>query len=339
MFRMNDDSGFAEPVEVLHDVRRRSRHGHRPGYRRDARRGRVRRRRGRSREQLDYTYYVTPALDDGDTCAGLPVHLTRPRRRGDGHAAVRHVDRRGQRRAPPDSGPRRLVHRHAALPGRGHPRDQRDQGAEHRDRERRARLQRPDRARQQQRRQPAASSSARRSTPPPILGNGSTLGGPGHVPLRGRGRLRARAGGHGQHRDRERQRPDRERPGHRQQCDVHEHGRRAAHAHDRNNGSLTLRRRHLQLLQGDARQQLVHHDRRRREGPLLPRLARPCRARAASRPGGRPPSQARAAGYGGMVLGQGSNFNNPGHAINFQIYMYGYTDGSHTGQVLQQPRR
>ena len=39
---------------------------------------------------------------------------------------------------------------------------------------------------------------------------------------------------------------------------------------------------------------------------------------------------ARANGYGGMVLGQGSNFNNPGHAINFQIYMYGYTDGSHS---------
>jgi hypothetical protein len=38
---------------------------------------------------------------------------------------------------------------------------------------------------------------------------------------------------------------------------------------------------------------------------------------------------ARAAGYGGMVLGQGSNFNNPGHAINFQVYMYGYADGSH----------
>ena len=38
---------------------------------------------------------------------------------------------------------------------------------------------------------------------------------------------------------------------------------------------------------------------------------------------------ARANGYGGMFLGQGSNFNNPGHAINFQIYMYGYTDGSH----------
>jgi hypothetical protein len=39
---------------------------------------------------------------------------------------------------------------------------------------------------------------------------------------------------------------------------------------------------------------------------------------------------ARANGYGGMELGQGSNFNNPGHAINFQIYMYGYTDGSHS---------
>jgi hypothetical protein len=41
-------------------------------------------------------------------------------------------------------------------------------------------------------------------------------------------------------------------------------------------------------------------------------------------------AQARSNGYGGMFLGQGSNFNNPGHAINFQIYMYGYADGSHT---------
>jgi hypothetical protein len=39
---------------------------------------------------------------------------------------------------------------------------------------------------------------------------------------------------------------------------------------------------------------------------------------------------AKAAGWGGMVLNQGSNFNNPGNAINFQIYMYGYSDGSHT---------
>ena len=38
---------------------------------------------------------------------------------------------------------------------------------------------------------------------------------------------------------------------------------------------------------------------------------------------------ARTNGYGGMFLGEGANFNNPGHAINFQIYMYGYTDGSH----------
>ena len=40
-------------------------------------------------------------------------------------------------------------------------------------------------------------------------------------------------------------------------------------------------------------------------------------------------SQAKTAGYGGMSLGQGSNFNNPGPSINFQIYMYGYADGSH----------
>ena len=46
-------------------------------------------------------------------------------------------------------------------------------------------------------------------------------------------------------------------------------------------------------------------------------------------PDGMTASQAKSAGYGGMVLGQGSNFNNPGHPINFQIYMYGYADGSH----------
>ena len=47
-------------------------------------------------------------------------------------------------------------------------------------------------------------------------------------------------------------------------------------------------------------------------------------------PSGMDAEDARAAGYGGMFLSQGSNFNNPGHAINFQIYMYGYNDGSHT---------
>jgi len=46
-------------------------------------------------------------------------------------------------------------------------------------------------------------------------------------------------------------------------------------------------------------------------------------------PDGMTAAQAKAAGYGGMVLGQGSNFNNPGPSINFQIYMYGYADGSH----------
>jgi type II secretory pathway pseudopilin PulG len=47
-------------------------------------------------------------------------------------------------------------------------------------------------------------------------------------------------------------------------------------------------------------------------------------------PSGMTAATARAAGYGGMVLGEGSNFNNPGNAINFQIYMYGYADGSQT---------
>jgi hypothetical protein len=59
-------------------------------------------------------------------------------------------------------------------------------------------------------------------------------------------------------------------------------------------------------------------------------LDSPDRANSGCIPSGMTATEARSAGYGGMVLGQGSNFNNPGHAINFQIYMYGYNDGSHT---------
>jgi Tfp pilus assembly protein PilX len=58
-------------------------------------------------------------------------------------------------------------------------------------------------------------------------------------------------------------------------------------------------------------------------------LDSPDRAGSGCIPSGQTAAQAKANGYGGMVLGQGSNFNNPGHAINFQIYMYGYTDGTH----------
>ncbi len=58
-------------------------------------------------------------------------------------------------------------------------------------------------------------------------------------------------------------------------------------------------------------------------------LDSPDRSGSGCIPSGMDAAQARAAGYGGMFLGQGSNFNNPGHAINFQIYMYGYTNGSH----------
>jgi hypothetical protein len=41
---------------------------------------------------------------------------------------------------------------------------------------------------------------------------------------------------------------------------------------------------------------------------------------------------ARAAGFGGMSLGENSLFENPapGHAVQFQLYMYGYHDQSHT---------
>ena len=58
-------------------------------------------------------------------------------------------------------------------------------------------------------------------------------------------------------------------------------------------------------------------------------LDSPDRSGSGCIPAGMTAPQARAAGYGGMTLGEGSNFNNPGHAINFQIYMYGYADGSH----------
>ena len=100
-----------------------------------------------------YTYYVTPALQDGDVCAGLPVHHTDPSRRGDRDAAVRHLDRPGERRAPQGAGARRLLHRDAALPRRRDPGDQRDHGEEHRLHRRCARVERPDRPRQQQLRQ------------------------------------------------------------------------------------------------------------------------------------------------------------------------------------------
>lgn len=58
-------------------------------------------------------------------------------------------------------------------------------------------------------------------------------------------------------------------------------------------------------------------------------LDSPDRSGSSCIPSGMTAAQARAAGYGGMTLGQGSNFNNPGNAINFQIYMYGYADGTH----------
>jgi hypothetical protein len=58
-------------------------------------------------------------------------------------------------------------------------------------------------------------------------------------------------------------------------------------------------------------------------------LDSPDRSGSGCIPSGQTAAQARSNGYGGMFLGQGSNFNNPGPSINFQIYMYGYADGSH----------
>jgi hypothetical protein len=59
-------------------------------------------------------------------------------------------------------------------------------------------------------------------------------------------------------------------------------------------------------------------------------LDSPDRAGSGCIPAGQTATQARAAGYGGLTMGQGANFNNPGHAIRFQIYMYGYNNGTHT---------
>jgi hypothetical protein len=58
-------------------------------------------------------------------------------------------------------------------------------------------------------------------------------------------------------------------------------------------------------------------------------LDSPDRSGSGCIPSGQTAAQARTNGYGRMFLGQGSNFNNPGPSINFQIYMYGYSDGSH----------
>jgi hypothetical protein len=59
-------------------------------------------------------------------------------------------------------------------------------------------------------------------------------------------------------------------------------------------------------------------------------LDSPDRAGSGCIPSGQTAAQARANGYGGMFLGQGSLLDNPGAEINLQIYMYGYTNGTHT---------
>jgi hypothetical protein len=60
-------------------------------------------------------------------------------------------------------------------------------------------------------------------------------------------------------------------------------------------------------------------------------LDSPDRAGSGCIPSGQTAAQARAAGYGGMTLGNSATFNNSsGHAIHMQIYMYGYTNGTHT---------
>ena len=58
-------------------------------------------------------------------------------------------------------------------------------------------------------------------------------------------------------------------------------------------------------------------------------LDSPDRAGSGCIPSGQTAAQARSNGWGGMSLGQNSNFNNPGSSINFQIYMYGYANGTH----------
>ena len=58
-------------------------------------------------------------------------------------------------------------------------------------------------------------------------------------------------------------------------------------------------------------------------------LDSPDRAGSGCIPSGQTAAQARSNGWGGMSLGQNANFNNPGSSLNFQIYMYGYANGTH----------
>jgi hypothetical protein len=58
-------------------------------------------------------------------------------------------------------------------------------------------------------------------------------------------------------------------------------------------------------------------------------LDSPDRAGSGCIPSGMSASQARSAGYGGLSMGNNSNFTNSTEAINLQMYFYGYTNGTH----------
>jgi hypothetical protein len=58
-------------------------------------------------------------------------------------------------------------------------------------------------------------------------------------------------------------------------------------------------------------------------------LDSPDRAGSGCIPSGQTAAQARTNGYGGMVMGNNSSFNNSTQAINLQMYFYGYSNGTH----------
>jgi hypothetical protein len=274
----------------------------------------------------DYVYYVTPALDDGDECAGLPVHHTDP----DGEVtvtqrcvtAIGEVNgerRRIQARVASYIGTQLFpvggilaingitVKNTAIVSGVLGSNGQIELGNNS-----------------------VVSGGIKlgtSSTPPPTLGNGSTLGGPVTYRSEAEGAYLLAPVDMGN------------------TATVNDNGRIASGqdagsqvtytntaAAPRtltiaNNGSLTLgggTYNFCKVTLGNNSFITIAAGAKIRFF-----LDSPDRAGSGCIPSGQTAAQARSNGYGGMFLGQGSNFNNPGHAINFQIYMYGYTDGSH----------
>lgn len=169
------------------------------------------------------------------------------------------------------------------------------------------------------------------STPPPILGNGTTLGGPVSYRSEAKGAFvlaPVDMGNTATENDNDRI------------VSGHDAGTNVTYDHDMrsltigNNGSITLgggTYNFCKVVMGNNSYITIAAGARVRFFLDSPdRTGSGCIPSSYTGSESERAAQARAAGWGGMVLAQGSNFNNPGHAINFQIYMYGYNDGSHT---------